>query len=449
MKSSARALRMAKWLAATLSVAALGALIRLARRIALRQPRVLHGFSPLMGIDYCVRVSRLTGLPSHSAVWYQRRPSYELVRDKDFDRVIGGTDTVEHDMHWLALLHLLLHADIWVTYFDGLFFHRDQEAANDWALRLVKLAGIRIVVQPHGNDMVYRSRLRPRYDWVGRMQRDYPLWDLAEQADVAKRRIRLFCRHADFVIGGGWYIAPLLPRSDAVFHPVPIDCDSLRPGPAMPLRTSPVVIHSPNHRNVKGTAHLIEAMEYLHSVGIDGDLRIMEKVPRHLALERYQDADIVADQFCIGTIGLFALEAMALGKPVLAYVDHAHLADPVFNHPVVNTNPENLARVLCVLLQVPALRERLGKAGRASVERYQSIPAMAEVWGRIYRHVWSREPLDLETTEHFSSKRTARAFTEDPSQESFWPVPVDDLMSDIRAALTRHHREAAGSAVPA
>ena len=321
--------------------------------------------SPHIASKYLVRSDRLAGFPSHSAVWHYHKPGYELVRNQDFDKVMGGPSVAWNDIHWLAFIHVLLHADIWVTYFEGLFFHYQQEKANIWAFRLLKLSGIRIIVQPHGNDMVYRSRLRNRYDWVSLMQKDYPLWDLVAHAEVAQQRIRLFCRFADFVLGGAWFTSPLLPRNDLLFHSVPIDCDEIRPSISTPS-TRPVIVHSPNHRNVKGTDYLIQAVDRLKSLGLECELRLIERVPRHIALELYKQADIIADQFCIGTIGVFGLEAMALGKPVMAYIDHAHLGDPVFDHPVVNTNPENLIEVLAVLLQVPLLGERLGCAGRES-----------------------------------------------------------------------------------
>ena len=139
----------------------------------------------------------------------------------------------------------------------------------------------------------------------------------------------------------------------------------------------------------------------------------------------------------MGAYGMFALEGLALGKTVLTYLDQEHLGDPVFNLPIVNANPDNLERVLGVLLQVPELRARIGQAGRQAAERYQSIEALAEVWAQLYRHVWWGEPLRLEQTRHFSPERKPRSFTEDPAHGDFWPVPVDDLMPEIHAALER------------
>ena len=68
-------------------------------------------------------------------------------------------------------------------------------------------------------------------------------------------------------------------------------------------------------------------------------------------------------------------------------------------------------------------------------ERYQSPEAIGEVWGQIYRHVWWKTALQLEKTEHFGPSRTSRAFTEDPADPAFWPVPVEDLLPAIREAL--------------
>ena len=137
----------------------------------------------------------------------------------------------------------------------------------------------------------------------------------------------------------------------------------------------------------------------------------------------------------MGAFGVFGLEALALGKPVLTYLDSEHLANPVFNLPMVNTSHENMYEVIGVLVQVQKLRERLGQFSRAQVEKYQSVEALSEVWKQIYEHVWWGKQLELEKTRHFNTERQARAFTEDPGQLEFWPVPVDDLMPEIEQAL--------------
>jgi len=263
------------------------------------------------------------------------------------------------------------------------------------------------------------------------MQLDYPNWNFDEQTVISHERIRLFDKYAKLVIAPYAALRRLLPRSDLVFTPFPIDIDEIPEAP-MPSNRVPVILHAPNHRYVKGTPELIAAVDALHASGIECDLRLVEGVAREQALRMYGEADIIADQFIIGAFGVFAVEAMAVGRPTLVYLDQELLGDPLFDFPLINAHPENLERVLAVLVQLPELRIRLGRASRAAVERYLSPKALAEVWDVICRHVWWNEPLQLDRTEHFSAARKPRAFTEDPCDAEFWPVDVSDLMPRIR-----------------
>jgi hypothetical protein len=332
---------------------------------------------------------------------------------------------------------LLRHGDIFVGYFQSLFFQLDRLRLNDLCFTLLRLLGIRIIVRAQGGDVVHQTRYRSRYDWVARMQKDYPQWDLEVAGMQRQSIIRLFCKHAALVLPGDSSLARFLPRNDLLIKYFPVDTDALRPGGARTENPVPAIAHAPTHRFVKGTDYLQSAVERLRAHGIPCELLLIENKTREEAWQLYESADIIADQFCIGAFGAFACEGLALGKPVLTYMDQEHLGNPLFNHPIVNTTPENLAAVLAVLLLVPRLRERLGLAGRRSVVEYQSIPVMAEVWDRIYQHVWWGRPLRLEATRHFSAERKARSYTEDPARPDFWPVPVEDLLDEVLAALRR------------
>lgn len=414
-----------------------GALIRAARRVLRRPPRIWHGFGAMFLTASHVAADRLAGFPARSVAIHARLRNYEIVRASEFDAVYAD-DGPADEAHWRSLYDLLRHGDIWYTHFESIFFRHDQPAMNSLVMSLIALAGIRIIVTPHGGDILHRHRAVTRYDWIGRAQLDYPNWDLTAQAEVVNARIGLFSRYAHFVIGGDHTLVGMLPRHDILFPSVTMDCTALTPSPTEP-NVVPRVIHAPNHRHVKGTTYLLGAVERLRARGIELELVLIEGVARHEALRIYETADIVADQFIIGSWGVFAAEGMSLGKPVMTYLSQETLGDPLWNHPVVNTTPENLEKVLAVLLLVPDLRVRLGRAARESIERYQSIVPMADLFGRIYRHVWWGTPMQLAETAMFSPQRKPGAFTEDPADPAFWPVDVSDLMEPIRAALL--HRQ--------
>ena len=381
-----------------------------------------------------VAADQAAGYPSRGAHRNSHNAQYAIRRDPRSHVILDGARW--DDVHWRFLEDLLLHGDIFVGYFESLFFHPLERAKNDGCFRLLRLLGIRMIVCAHGGDVVHRTRSVTRYDWVGREQSDYPQWDLTEQIPYARARIDVFSRHADLVVPGDSAMKRFVPRSDVDFKYWPIDTDLIRPLP-QERRGRLRIVHAPNHRFTKGTEFLVAAVASLQSRGVECELQVVERLPREQALHIYAQADIVADQFCMGIFGALAIEGMALGKPVMCYLDQEQLGDPVYNLPVVNTTPENLEAVLTVLLQVPHLRERLGRAARESIERYQSIPALAEVWDRLYRHVWWGDRLDLESTRHFEPTRRPRAFTEDPALPDFWPVPVADLHADILAVLAQ------------
>ena len=430
-------LRLFRFVPRVLLAAAWGALRRIARRMSGKPPRIWHGTNGLHLIRPLVDVDRAAGFPSRSVVQQVSRSSYALFTAEEFDVVLEERGVPPDERHWAGLVDLLLRGDIWVAFFDSNFFPASQRTANRLALRLIRAAGIRIVMAPHGMDVLWLDERTTRYHWAERAQLDYPDWNLRAQKEVTLWRTNLFCEMSDFVISSDSSIDRYLPRRDEKFKWLVADTDRLRPRDDRAPNARPVIVHAPNHRHLKGTAELIAALDRVRAAGIDFELRLIEKVARAEALAMYADSDVVADQFCIGSFGMFALEGLALGRTVLAYLDQEQLGDPVFNLPIVNTTHENLAGVLAAVLALPELRARLGRAGRDAVVKYQSVAAMSEVWGRIYRHVWRGTPLDLGATAHFSSERTARSFSEDPADAAFWPVPVDDFGDAIHSVLGR------------
>lgn len=433
MSQTLKYLRLCRNLILLVCVALAGCCVRCWRRLLRKPPRIWHGMFWSHLIPGWVKADRAAGFPSRSVVTYING-SYELVRAEEFTVVLDKRGVKNHNLLWAGLFDLLFHGDIWVAFFDGLFYPVERERENRFILRLLKWVGIKIVMANYGGDILTWHRSRGRYDWIARLQKDYPGWDIKGESKSTGKRIKMFCAYADFVCNGDSSIDRMMPRGDLLFKYFPVDCEEIQPR-FTTANLVPVIMHAPQHRWVKGTDCLIQAAERLAAKGVAFELKLIEQVPHREALAMYAKADIIADQFCIGAWGAFAQEGMALGKPVLTYLDQEHLSDPAFNMPLVNTNPENIEKVLAVLVLVPELRERLGRAGRASVERFQSLGAIGEVWSQIYRHVWFKAPLELEKTEHFGSARVPRAFTEDPADPAFWPVPVDDLLPSIIDAL--------------
>ncbi|WP_411278135.1 hypothetical protein [Gaiella sp.] len=153
---------------------------------------------------------------------------------------------------------------------------------------------------------------------------------------------------------------------EASVIPPGIDLRNLVPAPPSD-RARPVVLHAPSSRGRKGTEHVIAAVE-----GLDADLEIVEGLHHEEAFERFRNADIVVDQLNAGWYGLFAIECMALGKPVVTFLheDAVRRTEEAFGTtvPIVSATAETLREKLRPLVADAAERRRLGEASRAYVE---------------------------------------------------------------------------------
>ena len=146
----------------------------------------------------------------------------------------------------------------------------------------------------------------------------------------------------------------------------------------------PLVVHAPSNREKKGTRFVIDACERL---GVELD--IVEGVPHEEARARYARADIVVDQLNAGWHGVFALESMALGKPVVTHLkpDVVERSAEGFGIrvPIVPATKETLVAALRPLVEQPALRREVGAAGRAYVEQVHDIDRVADRLLDVYR----------------------------------------------------------------
>ena len=151
------------------------------------------------------------------------------------------------------------------------------------------------------------------------------------------------------------------------------------------------VVHAPNHRELKGTRYLVEAVETLRAEGLPVELRLVEGLPGREARETYRRADIVADQFLIGAYALFAIEGMALGKPVICFLNDAFRPfHPEWEEcPIVSASPDQLLDTLRQLIESPERRRELGQAGPGYVRNYHSLVSAAARIDSIYRRLWS------------------------------------------------------------
>ncbi len=190
-----------------------------------------------------------------------------------------------------------------------------------------------------------------------------------------------YARGADARIVGSYDALRWVP--DAHVIPPGLDLSEYTPVPPED-RSRPIVLHAPSSRRRKGTEHVVAACE-----GLDVDLDIVEGLRHDEARKHYERADLVVDQLNAGWYGIFALEAMALGKPVLSYlrpeaVEETQNALGV-QVPIVPVTKETLRERIAELAVSPDDRARIGAASRKYVEHVHDADAGADRLIEIYR----------------------------------------------------------------
>jgi glycosyltransferase involved in cell wall biosynthesis len=187
-------------------------------------------------------------------------------------------------------------------------------------------------------------------------------------------------KRADAQIVGSFDALRWVPEAEMI--PPGLDLRPFIPVPPSD-RERPIVVHAPSNRTKKGTEYVIAACEQLPV-----ELDIVEGLQHEQARERYARADIVVDQLNAGWHGVFALEAMALGKPVVVHLkpDVVEQAERAYGTkvPLVPATKESLVDVLRPLVESPDLRRRIGAESRAYVERVHDIDRIADRLLDIY-----------------------------------------------------------------
>lgn len=155
---------------------------------------------------------------------------------------------------------------------------------------------------------------------------------------------------------------------DATWCPVVVDpgawsaVSSRRP----PSRR-PVVVHAPTQRWLKGTERIEPMLRRLSEEGVI-DYRPIVGVPHSSMPAVYAEADIVLDQFLLGSYGVAACEALAAGRLVMGHVDAATRARVVelsgCELPIVEATVDSLEAELRSAAGEP---ERAREAGPAFV----------------------------------------------------------------------------------
>ncbi|MCC5912509.1 MAG: glycosyltransferase family 1 protein [Clostridiaceae bacterium] len=143
------------------------------------------------------------------------------------------------------------------------------------------------------------------------------------------------------------------------------------------------VIHAPTNRSFKGSDYVEAAVQRLQK-STQFIYQVIENMSHQRAIQAYLESDIIIDQLLCGSYGMLSVEAMAMGKVVIAFIREDVRRHLPTDLPIVNTRPETLHGVLSGLVNNPARLAELGRASREYVMKHHDIGVVTDQLCNIY-----------------------------------------------------------------
>jgi glycosyltransferase involved in cell wall biosynthesis len=148
----------------------------------------------------------------------------------------------------------------------------------------------------------------------------------------------------------------------------------------------PIIVHAPTSPFIKGTKYILEAVEKLKTRH-EFQFKLVQGISHEEAKEIYKQADLIIDQLHIGSYGLFSVEAMALGKPVMCWITDEMKKYYSDDLPIISANPDTIKDSLEYILKNLDMLSDVGKNSRIYVEKYHDASVNSLLIRDIYQNL--------------------------------------------------------------
>ena len=333
----------------------------------------MHGLNEVAGQNYySVQGLKELGEKAETVVYYKHPFAYPYDECLEIDK----SNRKMFPIYALKLVCFFLKA---MKRYNCFHFHFGHSILNGFELPVYRWCRKKLFFEFHGSDL-----------------RDYETFckisgmpfNINEATNPKQhKRNQKICRMANGVIVHDDELLPYLPDICAPTYVVPLRVDVSRFEPLYPDPETEIIriVHAPSKRAVKGTEYVLKAFEELKKKNYTNiELILVEGKTQQEALELYKKADIVVDQLFVGTYGVFAIESMAMGKPVITYISEEMEKNLPEDLPILSANRNTLVSVLEKLINEGDLRRNKGIAGRKYVEDYHDYRYGASILRDIY-----------------------------------------------------------------
>ena len=334
--------------------------------------RIMHGLSEVAGQNaFSVLGLKELGEDAQSVLFYRHPFDYPFDKSLGIDR----SKKSKLPLYAVKLVGFLVYA---LVRFNVFHFHFGHSILNCNELDIYRLFRKKIFFEFHGSDL--------RDQEIFCKKTGIPFEQSEATSPKIHRRNLNICKKATGVIIHDDELFPYLPKQRCPVYVVPLRVDIANFTPVYPKNTNELIriVHAPSKRKSKGTEYVLKALQELKKKYDNIEFVLVEGKTQKEAREIYKTADIIVDQLHIGTYGVFAIEGMALGKPVITYINEMMKERLPSDLPIVSAGADTIKEVLEQLILNPELRVKKGIAGRKYVENYHDYRIVAKILKAIY-----------------------------------------------------------------
>jgi hypothetical protein len=289
----------------------------------------------------------------------------------------------------IDLLYIFFNYQCLYIYFNGGVLSSSKII---WRLEpiLLRLAGIKTIVMPYGSDIQIFNRTPNLYLRHCAFQ-DYPQHKLRRRR--MDKNLSLWTTNASHVISGCDWVDYMYHWDTLMVSHFAIDMDiytNIDTNKNRDNSNSLRILHAPNHRNLKGTQYIIDAVLDLRNEGLDVELILAERKSNQEILKLIKNVDLIVDQLVIGWYAMFAIEGMLARKPVICFlrqdlIDLYKVTGLISSNdpPIINSNPLSFKNDLREIVRDKRILKEYGQRGFDYVKKYHSLEAVGREFDRI------------------------------------------------------------------
>lgn len=294
------------------------------------------------------------------------------------------------NIHYLDANELLKIMEQAILFYDLFHFHNSYTfMINHADLPLIAHAGKNMIMHHRGNDVRADAWAKCGPGYVN----PYVNTSGSLAEEEIDRNLRYFATYMSAAIVQDYelylYVKDYYEAAGKPVYLLPRLVNTAAIAPAYHehvLMEPPLIVHAPTNQEFKGTPIIEAIIEQLRKEVPLRYVRV-EKMTKDAASLLYRQADIVIDQILCGMYGNVSVEAMALGKPVIAYLRPDIRKFLPTGLPIVSAHPDNLYEQLKALLRDQERRIELGRNGRAFVEEHHEAKKVVATLLTIYQTV--------------------------------------------------------------